>query len=123
MIQRPKVYIVGIDHRFQVDRPPRIAADRVSPEAIADFRRWLISQCEALGIEAIAEEMSTEIMFELGAEASVCYEAASRLGIKHQYTDPSSAERREQGILDAPNERERAKRRLIWLEKLRSLNT
>ncbi len=87
------VVLVGTDHNFQ--RP----VDGPHAEGIAQFRVELRELCLQYHLAGIAEEMSLSALKEYNVTESVAQQVCVSLGLRHQYSDPSSrAERSELGI-------------------------
>lgn len=86
-------HLIGLNHSYQY----RGCRD-VNWEA---FDACLFSFCRSAAVLLIAEELSEESIEKWafrGAQGSVAKAVASRLGIEHQFCDPSPLERKVLGI-------------------------
>ena len=86
------VILVGTDHNFQ--RP----VNGPHAEAIAQFRVRIKELCLQYHLAAIAEEMSVSGLEEHNVTESVAQQVCALLGLSHQFSDPSHAERYKLGI-------------------------
>jgi len=99
-----KVYIIGINHDFQVPNGKR------PEEEIRAFKSLLQDMCGQYQIQAIAEEMSLEALSNKGQQESTCKQVADNLGLPQRYCDPNSDTRKDLGMIIDEND--------IYLQKL-----
>jgi len=86
------VYIIGIDHLVQYNGP-------LMPEVLDEFKEFLTSIINELGISMVAEEFNLEFLNDvLGATEGTAKIVAEKSGIDHLYCDPDSEEREILGI-------------------------
>jgi hypothetical protein len=87
------VVLVGTDHNFQ--RP----VHGPHAEGVAQFRARVRELCLQYHLAGIAEEMSLSALEEHNVTESVAQQVCASLGLRHQFSDPSSrAERYKLGI-------------------------
>ena len=86
-----KIVLIGTSHNYQVPRiePYAAVAER--------FRQLLQDVCYKHEAKALAEELHPDEIARRGAITSVAYEVADELGLRHQYSDLSDAERESRG--------------------------
>ena len=82
------VVLIGTNHNFQ--RP----VDGPYSAGIAQFRIRIQELCRQHHVAAIAEEMSAYALAEHGATESVAQQICALLGLRHQFSDPSSHQER-----------------------------
>jgi hypothetical protein len=85
------VVIVGTSHSYQI--PP-------NGPAANELRAFLHKICNAHLVQAIAEEMSEEILPERGVNSTLCHELAISLGTPHRYCDLNTIQRIAAGVRD-----------------------
>lgn len=82
------VVLVGTDHNFQ--RP----VNGLHAEGIAQFRILIQELCLQYHLAAIAEEMSVYALAEHNVTESVAQQVCALLGLRHQFSEPSSRDER-----------------------------
>ena len=88
-----------------------------SAKMLADFETFLLDAVAALGVTAICEEISAEGVARRVGGSSVAKEVCARLGIRHAYCDPDTAERQRLGIADE----DWAAREAYWCSAIQDL--
>ena len=93
------IYIIGTGHSTQIwSGAVRDGTTDTSAEDVAGFEAFLLDAATALGVVAIAEEMNEEAIGMRPGGSSVAKAVCARLGIRHAFCDPDTAERRRLGI-------------------------
>ncbi len=130
------VIIVGTNHEFQWSDKCR------SDDEIDKFRNYLSFLVKKHNIHAIAEEMNKEALNKNGQVESIPFQVAQSFNIDHQYSDPTTDEQSELGIMNEGTiefygkyrnnwsreeiqdriEKEYRKREAVWLTRIKLLN-
>jgi hypothetical protein len=92
-IRKRKVFLIGVNHEFQM--VGRFTA--VSEEQFEKFRIMLRDLIKQHGIRGIGEEMNVEALHKWGSGPSIACELANELGIAHRYCDADTASRKKEG--------------------------
>lgn len=104
------VYLIGVDHQVQHNGPP-MTPDRET--ATRNFCKVLKLSAKKLNISILAEEFNEDALRISKASTATVRDAADCLGLKHLFCDPTRQERKDLGINNDRDLRER-----FWLSRL-----
>ena len=107
------LYLIGVSHDIQFN-PGRHPA-KVVRNKRASFKTHVLEVIETLGVSILAEEFSDESKTIRKVSESTLEQLAKAKGIEHRFCDPTSAQRRENGI----GESDLDKREQFWLSRIR----
>ncbi len=84
---KPQVIIIGTEHRLQAGH------DDYTPSQLKVFANLIETARKKYRAKFIAEEMSGDVLADLGVTATVAETLSKRKGLGHQYVDLSLRER------------------------------
>lgn len=87
--ERPKVYLIGVDHFAQWNR---------ESDQTRNFINYLGEQIKQHNISFIGEEFSEEALEMNSVKSTTTQDIAKQYGIKHRFCDPDTKTRKELGI-------------------------
>jgi hypothetical protein len=103
------VYLIGGRHDIQFDPGPHRA--KIVRDKRASFKKHVSEVIEPLSISILAEEFSDEAKRIWKVSESTLEQLAKAKGIEHRFCDPTSAQKRENGIEESDSD----KREQFWL--------
>jgi hypothetical protein len=105
------VYLIGVNHSCQYESP--IDRKIVREERLA-FQNHVLEITHKYNISLLAEEFSEEAKMKARVSESILEKLGKTEGIEQRFCDPTSIEKKENGIADNDDDR----REQFWLSRI-----